>query len=467
MSYGVAGFAEFGISPATSVARQAHRNGTTGGRPAITGEVRTASDEYAWEKAYERPWEAIEEDAVTGALITRGRGRRGTRCVACALEMRAVGVLAVPCDLSETVTAAALSPCSAIVTPSVQRGMLRHMFLVLDMSRGMEAADLKPSRAAATVACAKEFVREFFDQNPISSLGVIVTRDATAAKASELSGNPRRHVEGIDTACRATSGDMSLQASLELAARTLMLLPDYGTREVVIVHGALATCDAGNIDETIASLVAARVRVSVVSLPAEVYVASRIARMTGGDYVVPETPDALRAALILQCRPPARRVVDGEACAQLMEMGFPKLVVESAGICACHAALRPRGYACPRCDARSCELPTICPVCALQLVSAPGLARSYHHLFPVPPFRELVDVEQSRGGDGSEVAVASSACAGCGFALPPSFEQRTFSCPNCDATFCDDCDVVIHETLHVCPSCTSAATRGSAYTVAQ
>ena len=32
------------------------------------------------------------------------------------------------------------------------------------------------------------------------------------------------------------------------------------------------------------------------------------------------------------------------------------------------------------------ELPSQCNVCKLTLVSSPHLARSYHHLFPVPPF---------------------------------------------------------------------------------
>jgi hypothetical protein len=41
------------------------------------------------------------------------------------------------------------------VLRSVQRGMLRHVFLVVDASRAMEATDLKPSRAAVTLSLAK------------------------------------------------------------------------------------------------------------------------------------------------------------------------------------------------------------------------------------------------------------------------------------------------------------------------
>lgn len=96
---------------------------------------------------------------------------------------------------------------------------------------------------------------EFFDQNPISKLGIITTQQGAATKLSELGTNPRRHVERLDAAAasagggRAASaaagggivrgGDMSLQTALEMALRTLELIPPYGTREVldrVCVH---------------------------------------------------------------------------------------------------------------------------------------------------------------------------------------------------------------------------------------
>ena len=47
-------------------------------------------------------------------------------------------------------------------------------------------------------ACAKqgqEFVEEYFDQNPLSHLGVIALRNASAERLSELSGNKMAHLE--------------------------------------------------------------------------------------------------------------------------------------------------------------------------------------------------------------------------------------------------------------------------------
>lgn len=70
--------------------------------------------------------------------------------------------------------------------------------------------------------------------------------------------------------------------------------------------------------------------------------------------------------------------------ADLMQMGFPALLTTTyPGVCACHGKLKTTGYGCPRCRARLCDVPTECRVCALTVVNAPQLARSYRHLFPV------------------------------------------------------------------------------------
>lgn len=47
------------------------------------------------------------------------------------------------------------------------------------------------------------------------------------------------------------------------------------------------------------------------------------------------------------------------------------------------------GYYCPQCCSKYCELPVECRVCGLTLVSAPHLARSYHHLFPAANYKEI------------------------------------------------------------------------------
>ena len=74
--------------------------------------------------------------------------------------------------------------------------------------------------------------------------------------------------------------------------------------------------------------------------------------------------------------------------AELMMMGFPTRLPDTSlpSLCSCHSQLKSEGYLCPRCDSKVCDVPTDCGVCGLMIVSAPHLARSYHHLFPVKPF---------------------------------------------------------------------------------
>ena len=55
------------------------------------------------------------------------------------------------------------------------------------------------------------------------------------------------------------------------------------------------------------------------------------------------------------------------------------------------------------------ELPGGCHVCGLTLVSSPHLARSYHHLFPVRPFREVPPKELA------QLAQVGASLADCAF----------------------------------------------------
>lgn len=77
------------------------------------------------------------------------------------------------------------------------------------------------------------------------------------------------------------------------------------------------------------------------------------------------------------------------AGSDLLIMGFPTQIPASSppSLCMCHTELKRQGYICPRCLAKLCDVPTDCDVCGLMIVSSPHLARSYHHLFPVQPFR--------------------------------------------------------------------------------
>lgn len=43
----------------------------------------------------------------------------------------------------------------------------------------------------------EDFIEEFFYQNPISQLGIIITRNKRAEKISDLAGNSKKHIKVI------------------------------------------------------------------------------------------------------------------------------------------------------------------------------------------------------------------------------------------------------------------------------
>lgn len=50
-------------------------------------------------------------------------------------------------------------------TTPLQRGIIRHTLLVLDLSIAMNEKDLRPTRYLLTLTNAVNFIREYFEQN--------------------------------------------------------------------------------------------------------------------------------------------------------------------------------------------------------------------------------------------------------------------------------------------------------------
>jgi transcription initiation factor TFIIH subunit 2 len=108
-------------------------------------------------------------------------------------------------------------------TTPLQRGIIRHLVLVLDMSFAMLEKDLLPSRYELSMAYASEFVREYFEQNPISQLAVVGMRDGVAVRVSDMSGNPADHLEKLqEWVKQEPQGNPSLQNALEMCRGALL-----------------------------------------------------------------------------------------------------------------------------------------------------------------------------------------------------------------------------------------------------
>ena len=361
-------------------------------------------------------------------------------------------------------------------TTPLQRGIIRHCLLVLDLSLAMLEKDLRPTRHLLTLTYTIAFVREFFEQNPISQLGILGMRDGLAIRISELSGNPNDHITALkELRNTEPKGAASLQNALDMARAALYHTPSHGTREVVIILGALSSSDPGDIHSTINACVRDKLRVTVIGLAAQMHICADLcARTNAGDtssYNVALDEPHYRELLMQITTPPVMRTTSStteSSKSALLQMGFPSRYTEAkATLCACHGVLTQGGYNCSRCKAKVCSLPQTCPACDLTLILSTHLARSYHHLFPLLLWNEV---------SWSRAAVKNtSRCFGCLTAFPVvvgkeqqqqqkraegASESSRYECPSCERHFCVDCDVFCHEVVHNCPGCTSGRLTG-------
>ena len=328
-------------------------------------------------------------------------------------------------------------------TQNIQRGLNRHVVLVLDLGRSGEQTDYLPTRAKAMVQEVQSFVEAYFDQNPISQLALIATFRGVAKKLTELSGNTSRQLEALSTAMRHSGGDPSLENSLRMALSSLYLVPRCGTREVIIAYASLVSCDPGDINEVLAAVIDQGISVSVLGLGAEMRICKHICEASGGKYYVATDRDHLHE-LFFKFLPPPVQLASSKLVPALIKMGFPSSTSDQASICSCHRELRLGGFLCPQCLSKYCELPIDCSVCGLSLISSPQLARSFHHLFPIP----LFVLHKPASSDEPD---SPALCLGCHDTI--SAKKPSFHCPSCNQRFCFNCDELIHESLHVCPGC--------------
>lgn len=388
----------------------------------------------------------------------------------------------------------------------VVRDMIRYVYVLIDCSRWVREKDpvLPPgTRIESVVSVLQEFVQEYYDQNPLSHLGFVIMKDGEAEILTQLSSSSKTHKLALQSVLEMVSsegpkggGEFSLQNGLEVAGRSLGHQPRHGSREIVILVGALSTCDPGNVlTETLPRLKAASIRVSTFALAAEMHVCRKIAEESGGSLGVCLEKAHFRDWLMGQCVPPPAAVQLHEAnTCEMVPMGFPTRTKADIPTLV-HASrdtklLARTSFTCPQCHAKVSELPTDCVVCGMKLVLSPHLARSFHHLFPVAPFREILpDSKVSKPTHALQLAQAKNrtSCFTCLRFLgtmkkqqaihssPPSKKVTSakiiattqssameednnedilrFECPECWNVFCVDCDTLLHETLHNCPGC--------------
>ncbi len=376
-----------------------------------------------WEKADNSAWAALQEDAE-GRLQARSAQQETKK----RKRQQAPG--------------------------GVARGLIRYVALVVDASEAAKEPDPRPSRLKTACDALATFCGDLLAANPLGACCVVAARDGGAKVASDPSSARRSHADALTALSKAQpKGPLSLAVALSRALDALSSAPEHALREIVVVASNLATRDAApGLDPVADRLLHYGCRLHVAHLAAEPYVVRRLAERSGGTFSVALDRGHLDRILAERIPPPPLTAKDAAKFAErqpLVEMGFPTLRKDPAPQCAAAAVSLDRPpvwaattYTCPRCETRVAAIPTECPVCDLPLVSAPHLARSHHHLFPVPMFVE-------KSGEGE--------CFGCRAAL----SSEAYACPRCSSAFCADCDEFVHTVLHNCPGCCAPSGGGS------
>uniref|UniRef100_A0A0E0DFZ5 Ssl1-like domain-containing protein n=1 Tax=Oryza meridionalis TaxID=40149 RepID=A0A0E0DFZ5_9ORYZ len=221
--YGVGGGGGGFNAPSTASARRRNHEDDDDEEEEESGEGRVLE---AWERAYadDRSWEALQEDE-SGLLR--------------------------PIDTKTLVHAQyrrrLLLRSAASAAARIQKGLIRYLYIVIDLSRAASEMDYRPSRMAVV---------------------------AKYAEIKALMGKLE------------CSGESSLQNALELVHGYLDQVPSYGHKEVLFLYSALNTCDPGDIMETIAKCKKSKIRCSVIGLAAEIFICKYLCEETGGSYTV-------------------------------------------------------------------------------------------------------------------------------------------------------------------------------------
>lgn len=313
----------------------------------------------------------------------------------------------------------------------VRRGVIRFLYIVVDMTSATADTDYKPRRFEFLVNAVGRFAQRFLQENPLAEIGVAALRDGICEEVVPMSTNSdevRNRI--LSTAEAGPKGSMSLVNALVRVQHGLEQAPSYGMREALLFTASLSSCDPPqtSLGEVLEALDRQRVRISVISVSPEFFVLRDVCRRTNGTFQVALDADHFEELWHGHLAPPPCTTEP-----KLIRMGFPRQSIEGAApsVCACHMKRHHRLFVCPQCHSRVCQVPIRCPVCELSLVSAPVIARTFRHILRVPPY------ESGRG----------EVCQGCGLAGAGN------TCSRCRGVFCDACDEFVHDRLQQCPGC--------------
>ncbi|KAI5192942.1 transcription initiation factor TFIIH subunit 2 [Nematocida minor] len=308
-------------------------------------------------------------------------------------------------------------------TENLQRGIVRRVLIVLDMSSAIEERDLLPSRKYYVKKSVIKFFRSFTESNPLSTVGMAVVSEGTSYLVSSIISEE----EEIEM-CFSQSegaGKFSLGAAFETVNEFFQGCSFL--KEVIFIISGFSFIGRSPLFLK-NQLINRGIIMHTIHMAGEMEILKRISEESGGVFGVVNCPEDLSTLLGLICIPPPH---SASARLAMLKIGFPTVINEST-ICACHLELKEWGYECPFCTTKVCNVPGVCPICENILSAAVHLLKALHWSNSAPIYTP---------GDKGE-------CEGCN-----KKDTILHSCPACQHKMCVDCTGFIRQELNFCIFC--------------
>ncbi|KAI5135855.1 transcription initiation factor TFIIH subunit 2 [Nematocida ausubeli] len=312
-------------------------------------------------------------------------------------------------------------------TENMQRGIVRRVLLVLDMSSSIEERDFLPSRKYYVKKGVIKFFREFTESNPLSTVGLAVVCGGMSYLVSSILCE-----EDEIEMCFAQNegqGGFSLGSAFE-TVKEFFQGCSFLKEVIFIVSGFTFVGRSPFILKN--SLINKGIIMHTIHMAGEMEILRKISEESGGIFGIVNCPEDLSTLLGLICIPPPH---SASARLSMLKIGFPSSIQENT-ICACHLELKEWGYECPFCTTKVCKVPGVCPICE-NILSAPV------HLLKALHWSDSAPIYAPEG---------KGRCRGC------SEENIQLNgCPGCKSRLCMDCTGFIRQELNFCIFCTEAA----------
>jgi transcription initiation factor TFIIH subunit 2 len=78
--------------------------------------------------------------------------------------------------------------------PGLKKGLIRNFIIIIEVSQAANETDLYPTRIKWILHKLAYFAKDYFDQNPLCQLGIVITRNGVAEKLCDLTSNGMNHL---------------------------------------------------------------------------------------------------------------------------------------------------------------------------------------------------------------------------------------------------------------------------------